>query len=111
MLLVYLLVANVLAMKLKDFLKKATKRERADVAVVCSDSVGYLYQIAGGHRFSSPLLAIKIEVKTEQVAALSNGRLQKVSWGTLVRHPHLFCCFCGNRLNSLQRSENPSDES
>ena len=34
-------------MELKYFLKAASKRERAEVATVCNDSVSYLYQIAG----------------------------------------------------------------
>ena len=44
-------------MKLKEFLRGANRRERADVAVVCNDSVGYLYQLAGGHRRASPMMA------------------------------------------------------
>jgi hypothetical protein len=36
-------------MELRDFLRAASKRERADVAVVCNDSVSYLYQLAGKH--------------------------------------------------------------
>ena len=39
----------------------ATKRERADVAAACGDSVSYLYQIAGQHRYASPLMATQIE--------------------------------------------------
>ena len=77
-------------MELKDFLKVATKRERADVAVVCNDSVMYLYQIAGGHRFASARMAIALEASTSRVAERSNGRLEAVPRHTLVRHPDIF---------------------
>ena len=33
-------------MDLKEFLQLATKRERAEVAIVCNHSVSYLYQLA-----------------------------------------------------------------
>jgi len=33
-----------ICMELKDFLRAATKRERAEIAVVCNDSVSYLSQ-------------------------------------------------------------------
>lgn len=78
------------AMKLREFLKEATKRERADVAVACRDSVGYLYQIAGEHRYASPLLATQIERYTRKVADLSDGRLEPVPRASMVRHPEIF---------------------
>jgi len=81
-------------MKLKDFLKKASKRERADVAEACNDSVAYLYQIAGGHRFASPLLALKIEQLTAKVALQTNGRLCPVEASSMVRHSGFFCNCC-----------------
>jgi hypothetical protein len=81
-------------MKLTDFMKAATKRERAAVAVACSGSVAYLYQIAGGHRFASPQLATEIEAKTRQVAADSEGRLEGVPRQSLVRHPEIFRGVC-----------------
>ncbi len=77
-------------MTLKEFLKAATKHERGEVAAVCNDSVGYLYQLAGGHRFASPYLATLIEQTTQQVALVSQGRLQTVPRHTLVRHPEIF---------------------
>ena len=77
-------------MKLSDFLKMATKRERAEVATACNDSVSYLYQIAGNHRYASPLLATQIERYTQIVAEASNGRLECVSRTTMVRHPEIF---------------------
>jgi hypothetical protein len=52
-------------MTLKEFLKAATKHERAEVAAVCNDSVGYLYQLAGAHRFASPYMATLIEQTTQ----------------------------------------------
>ena len=77
-------------MKLKDFLRAATRKERAAVAVACNDSVAYLYQIAGRHRYASPLLAMQIEHNTRVVARLAEGRLQAVPRETLVRHPEIF---------------------
>ena len=77
-------------MNLANFLRKATKRERADVAVVCNDSVGYLYQLAGGHRHASPSMAIKLEASTRWVAERSDGRLRPVPRETLVRNPDIF---------------------
>mgnify|MGYP003631322158 CR=1 FL=1 len=77
-------------MKLKEFLKVATKRERADVATACNDSVSYLYQIAGHHRYASPLLATQIERTTREVADLSHGRLEPVPRATMVRYPEIF---------------------
>lgn len=81
-------------MKLTAFLKAATKRERAAVAVACNGSVSYLYQIAGGHRYASPQLATEIEEKTRQVAVDSEGRLEGVPRQSLVRHPEIFRGVC-----------------
>ncbi len=77
-------------MILKEFLKAATKHERAEIAAVCNDSVGYLYQLAGAHRFASPYMATLIEQTTQQVATNSHGRLETVPRHTLVRHPEIF---------------------
>jgi len=84
------MVLMFLRMELKDFLKEATKRERAEVAVACNDSVSYLYQIAGHHRYASPLLATQIERYTRVVACVSDGRLEPVPRATMVRHPEIF---------------------
>ena len=77
-------------MELKDFLRAATKRERADIAVVCNGSVSYLYQLAGRHRYASALLATRIEQITRQVATRSDGRLKVVPRESLVRYPEIF---------------------
>ena len=77
-------------MKLSIFLRAANKRERADVATVCNDSVAYLYQLAGQHRYASALIAALIEAQTCAVAAHSGGRLAMVPRETLVRHPEIF---------------------
>ena len=82
--------ANVLSMELKEFLRIASKRERADVAAACNDSVSYLYQVAGQHRYASPLMATQIERYTRIVAGLSDGRLEPVPRATMVRHPEIF---------------------
>jgi hypothetical protein len=77
-------------MELRQFLRAASKRERAEVAIVCSDSVSYLYQIAGKHRYASALMAARIEKQTREVAATSGGRLATVPRESLVRHPEIF---------------------
>lgn len=77
-------------MELKHFLQMATKRERAEVAIVCNDSVPYLYQIAGKHRRASPQMATRIEQLTRKVALKSKGRLDVVPRESLVRHPEIF---------------------
>ena len=83
-------------MDLKQFLRNSTKRERAEVAIVCHDSVSYLYQIAGKHRRASPLMATQIEKMTRQVAARSQGRLEAVPRETLVKYPEIFFELDGN---------------
>jgi hypothetical protein len=77
-------------MTLKHFLQLASKRERAEVAVVCSDSVSYLYQLAGRHRYASALLATRIEAATREVAERSGGLLETVPRESLVRYPEIF---------------------
>jgi len=77
-------------MTLKLFLQLASKRERAEVAVVCNDSVSYLYQLAGQHRYASALLAARIEGATREVAERSGGRLRTVPRESLVRYPEIF---------------------
>jgi len=77
-------------MELKTFLRAASKRERAEVATVCSDSVSYLYQLAGKHRHASALLATRIEEQTRAVADGAHGRLGVVPRESLVRHPEIF---------------------
>ena len=71
-------------------MRGANRRERADVAVVCNDSVGYLYQLAGGHRRASPMMASRLEAVTRRVAEGTGGRLAAVPREILVRHPEIF---------------------
>lgn len=77
-------------MKLRTFLKNATKRERAELATVCNDSVAYLYQLAGKHRHASPQMATRIEQISQRVADRSGGRLEPVPRESLVRYPEIF---------------------
>ncbi len=77
-------------MKLNQFLRNSTKRERAEVTIVCHNSVSYLYQIAGEHRRASPIMATQIEKMTRKVAARSQGRLEAVPRETLVKYPEIF---------------------
>lgn len=83
-------IDSVESMELNTFLRRASKRERAELAVVCSNSVLHLYQLAGNHRKASPVMATKIEHISRQVAAESNGRLELVPRETLVRNPEIF---------------------
>ena len=80
-------------MELSHFLQIASKRERAEVAVVCNDSVSYLYQIAGKHRRASPQMAVRIEQRTRKVASMTDGRLEAVPRESLVRYPEIFTEF------------------
>jgi len=77
-------------MELKNFLRAASKHERAEVAIECNDSVAYLDQLAGRHRYASALMAARLEARTREVAACSGGRLATVPRETLVRHPEIF---------------------
>ena len=77
-------------MELNQFLRNATKSEKYAVAAVCSDSVDHLYQLAGGHSFASPRLALRIERLTRRVAKGSGGRLEAVPRASLVRYPEIF---------------------
>ena len=77
-------------MQMSDFLRAADKYERADVAAVCNDSVAYLYQVAGGHRYASAYMAKRLEEATRRVAERSGGRLRAVPRRTLVRRPETF---------------------
>lgn len=77
-------------MELLEFMRGASKRERAEVAEVCNGSVGYLYQVAGGHRFASAIMAVRLEAATGRVAARSHGRLAAVPRRSLVRFPEIF---------------------
>lgn len=77
-------------MKLRTFLKHATKAEQAQLATVCSDSVPYLYQLAGRHRYASPQLAMRIEQMSRQLAARAAHRLGLVPRESLVRYPEIF---------------------
>lgn len=77
-------------MELKEFLRKASKRERADLADACHSSVSYLYQLAGQHRCASPRLALQLEIETGRVAAETHGRLAAVPSASLVRDPEFY---------------------
>lgn len=77
-------------MDLRQFLRTANKRERAEVAVVCNHSVSYLYQLAGKHRYASALMAARIEAQSREVASRSGGRLESVPRESLVRYPEIY---------------------
>ena len=76
---------------MRDYLRAASKGERSDVAdVCCNGSVPYLYQLAGGHRRASPIMAKRLEEATQRVAEGTDGRLAAVPRRSLVRHPEVF---------------------
>lgn len=77
-------------MDLRQFLRAANKRERAEVAVVCNRSVSYLYQLAGKHRYASALMAVRIEAQSREVASRSGGRLEPVPRESLMRYPEIY---------------------
>ena len=77
-------------MNMCDFMRAANKGERAEVATVCNGSIGYLYQVAGGHRYASAIMALRLEKATRHVAERSDGRLEAVPRRTLVRFPEIF---------------------
>ena len=77
-------------MEMCEFMRAASKSERAEVAAVCNGSVGYLYQVAGGHRHASAIMAVRLEEATRCVAERSGGRLSAVPRRSLVRHPEIF---------------------
>ncbi|MGE0370992.1 MAG: hypothetical protein AB7Q01_03790 [Gammaproteobacteria bacterium] len=91
-------------MELRAFLRAASKRERAEVAVVCHGSVGYLYQLAGQHRYASAVMAARVEAQTRAVAAQSNGRLEAVPRESLVRYPQIFDREAADLLVAEERS-------
>ena len=75
---------------MQQFMRAADKRERAEVAELCDTTVGYLYQVAGGHRHASAYMAMRLEEATRRVAAGTGGRLAAVPRSSLVRHPEVF---------------------
>ena len=77
-------------MEMCEFMRAASKSERAEVAAVCNGSVGYLYQVAGGHRHASAIMAVRLEEATRCVAERSGGRLAAVPRRSLVRFPEIF---------------------
>ena len=77
-------------MELTTFLRHATKLERTELATVCNNSVAYLYQLAGQHRYASPHMATRIEQVSRQLAFQSEGRLELVPRESLVRYPEIF---------------------
>ena len=81
---------NDTPMKLNGFLRAARPEERGEVAGACDGSVGYLYLLAGRHRYASAAMADRIERMYRDVAARSGGRLSHVARESLVRYPDIF---------------------
>lgn len=52
-------------MKLSEFMAEASAERREEVAQKAETTVAYLYQLAGGHRAASALLARRIENATD----------------------------------------------
>ena len=77
-------------MNMTEFLRAASKRERAEVAERCDTTVPYLYQLAGRHRNAGVPLAARIEAHTADLASRTQGRLREVPGRTLVLHPEQY---------------------
>lgn len=60
--------------QMQEWLKKATASERDRVAAAAGTSVGYLYQIAGGHRKPSLELSKKLQAATDGDLTMSGLR-------------------------------------
>ncbi len=59
---------------IQSWLKSATDAERIEVAKKAGTSVGYLYQIAGGHRKASLALCKKLQGATSGALTLADIR-------------------------------------
>ena len=81
---------NDTAMSLKQFLRAAKPDERKKVAGACNGSMGYLYLLAGRHRYASAPMADRIERLSRSVSERSEGRLSHVARESLVRYPDVF---------------------
>lgn len=65
---------------LQEFLRAATADEREGVAAEAGTSVGYLYQLAGGHRRNpSAALAVAIQRATQRLHDAHPGRIPVVT--------------------------------
>lgn len=64
---------------MKTFLQQATREEREELAARVDSSVGYFYQIAGGHKKAGPKLC-KLLVREEPQFTLSE--LRPDIWGS-----------------------------
>jgi hypothetical protein len=61
-------------MTLKEFLRAASKEQRQEVADAAGTSVGYLYQLAGGHRRNPGThIALGIESATKKLNQRCRG--------------------------------------
>ena len=80
--------ANVRIMDLKTFLKLASRRERADLAMGCNVPVFILYQMAGYQRPANRQLAIRIERASRAVADRTGSRLAAVPRSRLMQTAH-----------------------
>lgn len=50
---------------LKDWMNQNTLEKRMELAAACGTTVGYLYQLSGGHRKPSLRLALSIQKFTD----------------------------------------------
>ena len=77
-------------MNMTEFLRAASKRERAEVAERCGTTVRYLWQLAGWHRNAVVRLAARIEAHAAALASRTQGRRRQVPGKTLVLHPERY---------------------
>ncbi len=72
-------------MKLSDYLRTLDDAGRTALAAQVSrrGSVGYLYQLAGGHRRASADMAVRLELATKGL--VSRAELRPDLWGDVPR--------------------------
>lgn len=74
--------------ELSDFLKELTPAQRESFARKVKTSVGYLYQIAGGHRLAGHELAKRLEKESAGRVPKSKSRpdiFDEVSFSSLLK--------------------------
>ncbi|MCK5606059.1 helix-turn-helix transcriptional regulator [Candidatus Pacearchaeota archaeon] len=83
-------------MKLKEWMKLATRTEQEQLAELVGTSVGYLRQIASGRRNGSACFALAVRTYSKAMSYSSKGRLKEIEQGDVCDA----CAKCPFYLNS-----------